>query len=339
MLKYKIELIILLCLTGIHYTSGQDIRDGLIYKKLKIEKIKKPFHDLYYIYASCNDTIYKILSFHDKHDKSGIKVKRGRVYNLWIQERESLSRDDKKIKISEPKPNHQFSIPSSQTQLNNLLILEPISCFDFTPVYAGHPIIDEKNRRIIGLYDSWQLNGKRITDDPSLPKGFIGKYYDFHVFVLTPPEAKRILREGEQIFGYKGWYDNYSVIGLNIRYKHVPPQTRTYKIEKIQKAFDDEYIIHASCNDTLYRIISPVRRLSIDAKKGKKLRKGASYTLCTSSYQPLPTENIPALESQSGIRVVYGFKHLIKLEENEQLWNILTTEQLSGDRIIELDQN
>ena len=337
MFKYKIELIILFLLIGIHYAKGQDTRNTLIFKKLRIEKIKKPFRDLYYIYASCNDTIYKILSFHDKHDTKGKKLRRGRTYSLWIQDRESLSRSGKESEISESKTSHQFSIPSSPCQLKQPLILEPISCFDFTPIYADHPIIHEKKRQIIGLYDSWQLNGKKITDDPSLPKGYIGKYYDFYRFALTPPEAKRILKEGEQIFGYKEWYNDHSVINLNIRYKCVPPQTRTYKIEKIQKAFDDEYFIYATCDDTLYRIISPVRKLSSDAKVGEKLKKGRLYTLCTKSYQPLMTENVPAELPESGIRVVFSFKHLIKLEENEQLWNILTSLQLSGDRIIEAD--
>lgn len=331
---YKILVLLFLFSFVSHSVKGQRVLCPPIRKELKIEKIQKYARKLYFIYASSNDSLYKIVSYYDKNDKKGKKIKKGKTYNLWIQ-----SLTDESIKEKPRKGPGTLSIPtfSSDSIPKQTISMEDLNVYGIP--YGDYSIDTYIDESLVGLYDSWQLNGKRITDDPSLPKGFIGKYYDFHVFVLTPPEAKRILREGEQIFGYKGWYDNYSVIGLNIRYKHVPPQTRTYKIEKIQKAFDDEYIIHASCNDTLYRIISPVRRLSIDAKKGKKLRKGASYTLCTSSYQPLPTENIPALESQSGIRVVYGFKHLIKLEENEQLWNILTSLQLSGDRIIELDQN
>ena len=328
--EYKIFVLLFLFSFVSHSVKGQRVLCPPIRKELKIEKIQKYARKLFFIYASSNDSLYKIVSYYDKNDKKGKKIKKGKKYNLWIQ-----SLTDESIKEKPRKGPGILSIPTaiSDSTFKQTISMEDLNVYSIP--YGDYLIDPNINESFVGLYDSWQLNGKKITDDPSLPKGYIGKYYDFYRFALTPPEAKRILREGEQIFGYKGWYDNYSVIGLNIRYKHVPPQTRTYKIEKIQKVFDDEYIIHATCNDTLYRIISPIRKLSSDAKVGEKLRKGKSYTLCTQSYQPLKPENNPDLTSQSGIKVVYGFKHLIKLEENEQLWNILTSLQLSGDRIIE----
>lgn len=162
MYKYNAILIIVLLMLYTFPLKGQEINDTPLYKELKIEKIKKPFPDLYYIYATCNDSLYKILSYYDKHNKKGIKIKKGKTYYLRINE-VVLYPTSSGVDL------HNLSIPSGFPRDSSICIPRdsinyyPISDFTITPSYMNHTIIEEKNKLIIGTFESSQLNGIRIV--------------------------------------------------------------------------------------------------------------------------------------------------------------------------------
>lgn len=109
-------------------------------KKLTIKRIRRQFKDLYFIYATCNDTLYKIVSYDDKTIPKGKKLKKGMTYSLWIQ---SIFDNEIFNGVKEMLPEGN-----------------PWGCF-----YANHPVDKETQKGIWNIYDSRQLSGKRLIND------------------------------------------------------------------------------------------------------------------------------------------------------------------------------
>lgn len=124
------------------YTTmdAQITRYAPIKKNLTIKRIKRQFIDLYFIYATCDDTLYKIVSYIDKTIPKGKKLKKGRTYALWIQ---SIFDNEIFNGIRQMPPEG-----------------DPWGCF-----YANHPVDKETKKGIWNIYDSRQLSGKRLIDD------------------------------------------------------------------------------------------------------------------------------------------------------------------------------
>lgn len=118
------------------HIKAQMVRYAPIQRNLKVKQIKRQFTDLYFIYATCDDTLYKIVSYVDKSISRGKKLKKGMTYNLWIQSIYPKSED-------------------------GIIILEQA----FGWFYANHPVAKEFNKGIYHLYDSRQLCGRRLIDD------------------------------------------------------------------------------------------------------------------------------------------------------------------------------
>ena len=148
---------------------AQIIRYPPFKKNITIKRICREHKDLYFIYAISNDTLYKIVSYIDEGKPRGEYLIRGNSYTLWLQ---SIYLDSING-FKEPLPS------------------DPHYCTD----YANHTILKETRKGYKDVFDSRQLNGKRIINESnwdSLPS-------TDHLLFTTSPEGMNMNK-------YKKWY-------------------------------------------------------------------------------------------------------------------------------------
>lgn len=271
-----------------------------IKRNLKIERVKKRYKDVYFIYASCDDTLYKIVSFIDKDIKYGEKLKVGNTYTLWIK---------------------------------SMLI-------DFPPIqnvcvrYGNHFIDLEPDKGIYNIFYSRQLNGKRIINGSNESFTKMGICPDLLNMGLSPYHIKKLREESRGKYGNKELDSCVVLIGLT---KYVtesnPPFKRNVKIKKIKRKFKDLYIIDGVCNDTAYTIVSKIKE---HVKTSEKIKIGRSYSLTIQPIYPRKIngkENLPPLDNG-----YYVFNHYVKLRHEEKIQNVFLCEELNGNRIYDDNQ-
>lgn len=295
-----IRILIVIMLVFILPANGQDIHVPLLKRDLKIEKIKKGYKDVYFIYASCNDTLYKIVSYNDRKYKQGKKMKEGETHSLWIQSMLNISWNGVK------------DIPQINLCAN----------------YANHGIRIEPDKGIWDVFTSRQLNGKRIIHNSN------DNYEEMGIcpyLRLDPYHVKKLRDESHGRFGNMESDTNITVIGLT-KYdsEMYPPIKKDLTIKKIKRKFKDMYIITAVCNETTYFILS---RLIDYYKYEEKLKVGNTYSL---EIQPICPRKINGKEQLPPLDHGFYFaNHYISLKGGENIHDYYTCEGLNGKRIFD----
>lgn len=293
-----VKYIIVVLFFSILSLNGQAQRALPIKRDLKVEKIKLKYKNVYYIYATCNDTLYKIVSYYDRYVKHGEKLKEGRTYTLWIQSLLDFTWNGVK-------------------ESNSINICAG---------YAGYHIRKEPDKNILDIYESRQLNGIRIIHKSDEQYEKMGLCPELG---LDPFHIKRLRDESNGKFGVRDYDSTLVVIGLsNYEYENFPPIRKELTIKKINRKFKEVYIIDAICNGTKYTILSKVK----DYRRiGKKIRIGKTYTLNIQSVCPRTIngkENLLQLDQGC-----YFANHYIRLRQKESIRQLFRCDELNGNRL------
>ncbi len=274
----------------------QEKRKDPIKKDLKIMKIVRKYRDMYFIYASNNDTLYKIVSYIDRDFKIGKKIKVGQSYSIWIQSFEEVRPNGKPVLLSG---------------------------FLLSYNYCGRTIHKEPGNGIMEVFNSRQLNGIRLLDSDSTDYSKMGICPDLLDRGFHPSQIHQIRHESKGEYGNLPLDTNILVLGLNsAKLTMPPPIIRDVKIESIKRVYKDFYFIYASYNDTTCKILYPCYR---EISNINEFKKNKTYKLRIQSVYPELVNGkreLPPLSSD------YYFDHMLTLEPGETFKNIFTLEEI-----------